>query len=366
MPANLQFKRGSLSNLAAQSIKDGTIYVTTDERAMYLDYGTKRIRLGDFIPVNTIADLPAAGHAYDTAVYYVKEGNILARWDIDNSRWIQINKAGIVGVQTTGSGNIISDISTTVALDGTLQLAVTKTTVASSEDLIALANRVTSAEGNINTINSKINIINGDTETAGSMLNVAATVKSALLGSETQYKNFKEICDDLRDLLSRMASAESSITSLSNAMTSVQGAITTLNGGPNVEGSIDNKVSAAVAAVIDDAPAAFDTLKEIATWIQNHPDVATITSAIDNLNTSTTTLQGKVTTLETKMTAAENDIDDLEAAIDILNSDDTVVNSIEYKIKSATNELQTSIANLNNTVTIHEQCLTWIDFNSNV
>ena len=366
MPANLQFKRGSLSNLAAQAVKDGTIYVTTDERAMYLDYGTKRIRLGDFIPVDKIADLPAAGHAYETAVYYVKDGNILARWDATNSRWIQINKAGIVGVQITGEGNIISDITTTVALDGTLQLAVTKTTVASSEDLIALANRVTAAEGNITTITGQIATINGDAETAGSMRNIAASVKSALLGSETEYKNFKEICDDLRDLLSRMTSVESSMTTLSGKMTTVEGAIATLNGGANVEGSVANQVSAAVAAVIDDAPAAFDTLKEIATWIQNHPAVADITSAIEGLDNTTTQLQSDLTNLESRIDTAENDIDSLENAVTLLNGDDTIAGSVANQIKIATDDLQTSITNLNNTVTIHEQCLTWIDFNSGV
>jgi hypothetical protein len=39
MPANLQFKRGLLANLP-QDKTDGTIYVTTDEHAMYLDHGT--------------------------------------------------------------------------------------------------------------------------------------------------------------------------------------------------------------------------------------------------------------------------------------------------------------------------------------
>jgi hypothetical protein len=93
MPANVQFKRGLLQNLP-QTYLDGTIYVTTDEHAMYLDQGNQRIRLGDFVPVNTVADLPAAGHAYETAMYYVRQGNILARWEADtanngaNARWI--------------------------------------------------------------------------------------------------------------------------------------------------------------------------------------------------------------------------------------------------------------------------------------
>ena len=36
--ANILFKRGTKAGLANASIVDGTIYVTTDERAMYMDY----------------------------------------------------------------------------------------------------------------------------------------------------------------------------------------------------------------------------------------------------------------------------------------------------------------------------------------
>ena len=35
--ANVFFKRGTLNSLNNQPIRDGTIYITTDERAMYVD-----------------------------------------------------------------------------------------------------------------------------------------------------------------------------------------------------------------------------------------------------------------------------------------------------------------------------------------
>ena len=46
--ANVLFKKGLLAGLKDAPIKEGTIYVTTDERAMYLDIDAyTRIRLGD-------------------------------------------------------------------------------------------------------------------------------------------------------------------------------------------------------------------------------------------------------------------------------------------------------------------------------
>lgn len=87
--ANVLFKKGLLAGLKDAPIKEGTIYVTTDERAMYLDVdASTRIRLGDFIEVDNIASLPSAG-ANVSALYYAKAENVLAKWS--GSAWVQIN-----------------------------------------------------------------------------------------------------------------------------------------------------------------------------------------------------------------------------------------------------------------------------------
>ena len=87
--ANVLFKKGLLAGLKDAPIKEGTIYVTTDERAMYLDVdASTRIRLGDFIEVDNIAALPSTG-ANASALYYAAEENVLAKWS--GSAWVQIN-----------------------------------------------------------------------------------------------------------------------------------------------------------------------------------------------------------------------------------------------------------------------------------
>lgn len=87
--ANVLFKKGKLAGLKDAPIKEGTIYVTTDERAMYLDISaTERIRLGDFIEVTNINSLPTTG-ANQSALYYATAENVLAKWN--GSAWVQIN-----------------------------------------------------------------------------------------------------------------------------------------------------------------------------------------------------------------------------------------------------------------------------------
>ena len=89
MAQNVFFKKGLLANLPS-SYAAGTFYVTTDERAMYLDIDdSTRIRLGDFIQVAAVENLPAEG-ASTSALYYCVKENILAKYD--GSAWTQINK----------------------------------------------------------------------------------------------------------------------------------------------------------------------------------------------------------------------------------------------------------------------------------
>jgi len=86
--ALVNFKKGLAANLPSTK-SEGTIYITTDERALYLDVDSStRIRLGDFIEVANISALPASG-ASTTALYYAAAENVLAKWS--GSAWVQIN-----------------------------------------------------------------------------------------------------------------------------------------------------------------------------------------------------------------------------------------------------------------------------------
>lgn len=71
----LNFKKGLRAALPSTKVA-GTIYVTTDERAMYIDISnTERIRLGDFVECASMTALEGLGHYSTTALYCVKDGN---------------------------------------------------------------------------------------------------------------------------------------------------------------------------------------------------------------------------------------------------------------------------------------------------
>lgn len=176
--ATVSFKKGLLANLPATKAA-GTFYVTTDERAMYLDVDdSTRIRLGDFQEFANTTALTANPNPSTTALYYVADINCLAKWN--GSEYIQINKdTGMTSIEVTGDGNAVTaavydasgrkltltkgatymtaadvdgKISDKVgAIEGTVKDYVDEKTsgIASESALTELSGRVTTAEGKI-------------------------------------------------------------------------------------------------------------------------------------------------------------------------------------------------------------------------
>jgi len=82
----------------------------------------------------------------------------------------------------------------------------------------------------------------------------------------------------------------------SGAVSANTAAIAKLNGDVNTSGSVLNTVTTEIAKVIADAPAAFDTLKEISDWIGDNPSGASyMQSEITTNATNINTVSGSVT-----------------------------------------------------------------------
>lgn len=105
--AMVNFKKGLRANLPA-TYNAGTFYVTTDERAIYLDVSdSARIRIGDFQEFASIDALTANPNPSTTALYYVTDINCLAKWN--GSEYIQINRdTGMTSVEVVGEGNAVT------------------------------------------------------------------------------------------------------------------------------------------------------------------------------------------------------------------------------------------------------------------
>lgn len=210
--ANVSFKKGLLANLPA-AINEGTFYITTDERAMYLDVdSTTRVRIGDFQEFATLAALQANTNPSTTALYYVTELNVLAKWD--GTKYVQINlDTGATSAEVTGAGNAIDGVSYDAA---TRKLTFTKTTTFATTD----------------DVDSKI----------------AAKVGDLTLGDVT-YETVKAYVDKKTDGIATDAALETltqRVTTAESDIDALQADVTTLNGDQTVAGSVDKKINDAI------------------------------------------------------------------------------------------------------------------------
>lgn len=99
--------------------------------------------------------------------------------------------------------------------------------------------------------------------------------------------------------------------------------------GKSIRTVANEEASSAVADILDGAPAAFDTLKEIADWIQGNTDAADIIN-----------LGNRVTTLETVVVNGTDGTPSLVSQVSTLN---------------------TNVTNLTTTVTNIEETIRWQD-----
>ena len=186
--ANVSFKKGTASKLPA-SYAEGTFYVTTDERAIYLDVSNDaRIRIGDFQEFKNIAELNANVNPSVTALYYVSDINCLAKWN--GTKYIQINRdTGVTSIEVTGAGNAVTaavidatgrkltltkgatyvtaaEVDKKItdkigAIDGTVKKYIDDKTsgIVTDASMEALTKRVDAAETSVSTLSDKVGTV---------------------------------------------------------------------------------------------------------------------------------------------------------------------------------------------------------------
>lgn len=339
----IKFLRGNVADLP-QTATAGAIYFTKDEGVyLGLENGSYH-RYGDFITVSDVASLPKAG-AHQNCMYYCVAENILAKWD--GSTWVQINKqktlAELGGVaqsvyNTKMAALEKADSDNATAIDGVdtrLQAAEKKLmSVATTEGLSELTNRVSTAEGEINDLQAAIadggSVANAiaAAKKAGDDAKAAADTAQATANSKTtmaevEAKNYatkteaqgyadakdsaiaaaKKAGDDAqadvdaleakvgtvpegKTVVQMIADAQAAATyddtALKGRISANETAIATLNG--TGDGSVSKQVADAVASIVADAPEAYNTLKEISDWISSHASDASAMNSQINTN----------------------------------------------------------------------------------
>lgn len=331
--ATVAFKKGLLANLPG-TYTEGTFYVTTDERAIYLDVdGSTRIRIGDFQEFATLQALQANTNPSTTALYYITELNVLAKWN--GTSYVQINlDTGATSIEVVGDGNAVTAASydpstrkitltkgathtTADDVDAAIELAIGElgnkegdTPYANVKDYVdtKIADVVAGSISGLGDLASKDKVAEGDLETAlATKINGKADVGTADDTSDMDtLKGAKKYADEKAAAVQTEVDAlEAKVGTVPESKTVVQmieeaqeaatyddteikskvqantDAIGVLNGEATVEGSVKKTVADEIAKVVAGAPESFDTLKELSDWIATHgQDAAEMNSAI--------------------------------------------------------------------------------------
>lgn len=336
--ALVNFRKGLLANLPATKTA-GTFYVTTDERAMYLDVdASTRIRLGDFQEFATVEALTANPNPSTTALYYVSDINCLAKWN--GSEYIQINKdTGMTSVEVTGEGNAI----TAAVYDAAgRKLTLTKgATYMTEADVDSKVKVVSDYIGTIPDTYTETNVIayinKKAEETLSSATGGSSESAASVLAALNTYK--AENDPKVEANATAAANAKSAADAAQAAADAAQADVDTLEGkvGTVAEGKT-------VVGLISDAQTQAD--KGVA-------DAATAQAAADAAQADVDALEAKVGTVPEDKTVVEM-IADAQAAA---TYDDTVlsnrVSAIEgdYLKTADKTELQGNIDTVSGKVT---------------
>ena len=293
--ALVNFKKGLLANLPATKTA-GTFYVTTDERAMYLDVDADtRIRLGDFQEFATVEALTANANPNTTSLYYVSDINCLAKWN--GSEYIQINRdTGMTSVEVTGEGN-------------------------------ALTAAVYDAAGR------KLTLTKGATYmTAADVDGKISDKVGTLTYNDTTYDTVKAYVDAKTSGIA----TDAALSDLTTRVTTAEGDIDTLQAAIGEGGS--------VTVAIADAKKAGTDAADAAAAAQATADTKTTMAEVEAKNYATKTeAQGYANAKDTAISAAQAaadaaqaDVDALEAKVGTVPEDKTVVEMISDAQAAAT------------------------------
>lgn len=118
------------------------------------------------------------------------------------------------------------------------------------------------------------------------------------------------------------------------------------------------EASAAVAKLVANAPEKFDTLKEIADWIQEHPSTATFT-ALSNKVTSLDDLVNGNT--EKGITGLVSQVNTLNSTVSTLNGDVTALKGKALTFTTDIADLKSGLATVNTTLSNHSEKIASIE-----
>ena len=327
----VKFKRGLQAALPS-SIVDGTLYLTTDEGAIYLDNENSRVRLGDVVAVQNIAALPENGPVYQAAngmiMYYAKDENVLARWN--GSGWTQINAAGLTKVLPSGSGNGVASVDADPANSNVVKVTYTNFATKSQYDTLAqdvteLAEDLATLTGTSGSgsIADRIAAIQGDTEST------IADVEAVANQNQT----------DLSALTGRVTALDHITT---GRVTKVENDLSALQ--ETVAGNHTAALNAAKAVQGDTTKTVADVAAEVAS---NDSDISGLTGRMTAVEGVASKAASDISSEAERALAAEKAIqDELDATQGNVSADYNSLEKLEAKIKANAGNISSNDADI--------------------
>lgn len=327
----LKFKHGLLSNIKTNTtaINPGTVYITRDERAMYIDLppyekdgiveAAKRVRIGDLHTFEYLDEMKTAikndmTELTESALYYAEKNNrtenkvinALLKWN--GTEFIQLNEVSEVTANLNELSSSVASLNTRV---GNLETAIndengtvaTKIAVETqareqadtkhTEDIAKNAEAIATNAGNISTNSGKIQTIEGQITAINTNLN--STIPNTYLTKSDASATYLTKTD--------ASNTYATQTNLSDAKTELVGANND-DSSKNTIWAAKNMASAASASAVSANTLAS---KADTTATNNSGEIATIKGRLD-------TVEGVAGNAATK-TELEQEVSDREAAI---------------------------------------------------
>lgn len=370
----LKFRKGLYGKLPADKVA-GTIYVTTDEKAMYVDVSnTERIRLGQIIDYkNTLDWKKNAKPPYSAeAFYYLQEENALLKYTGDgtNHSWKQINyvadikedieelvgdvgtlKTTVSGIEDT-IGEATSDPDATSSDDTLFErlgdirtklTAVTDTANQNAADIEALEKRVETNEGDIDKLEKRASDLETDVSNANTAIQTnASDIDKLEVRMGTAEGNITGLRDDLgtndkpdTNAFTRIATLENELDA---AAVGVKARLTAVE-----KKATDNATNIGInSSAIAQNKAAIES---------NDADIKALQDAIG----SGTGLTSRIETLEGDMSTAKKDITTMKSQI---SAHDTKLGEHETNLSTLNtfkDTTTTALGDINDTLGTHGQ-----------
>lgn len=353
----IKFLRGNVANLP-QTATPGAVYFTKDE-GLYLglEDGSYH-RYGDFIIVTDVASLPATG-AHETCMYYCTAENILAKWS--GTEWTQINKqktlAELGGVAKsvyeakvallekadTDNATDIAELTTYV---GTIPNGEDGNPIA--ESVVAYINKKTdgiATSGNLEALAARVTTAEGDIDKLETALGETTDVTSAIADAKKAGTDAQTAVDTLAGKVGEVAEDKTVIGLIGEAQTQANKGVTD---AATAQAKADEAYNLANGKA---------TMDEVNTAIGNagHAAKADVDQAFADMEAAYEKADGE---LETKLQAnidkkvAQSDYDAKVLALG--NEDvrlDGLISAMDTAYKAADTALDGRVATLEGTIT---------------